>query len=264
MIAVAPSHKAQLDNYINWLNKRNFQFKLLNKGDSLSGCDMLMLCGGPDVGTSPERDANEIAWFKEAYKKIPILGICRGLQISNVILGGTLYEDLSSESVKHTSNKIEIAGEPMPTLESSWHHVEMVDGKKIRVNSRHHQGIEKLSPELKCLGICDVDKLVEMAEGEKCLFVQWHPEREDVWETDAERIVSDWIQKNVKHESLLPIEQIFSYMKAKGFTVISFDRVRKSVNSTFNDKFITELVSKNSTLVKKTKDKTGKIAIKML
>ena len=121
---------------------------------------MLVLCGGPDVGTSPKRDSLETVWLREAYGKIPVLGICRGLQIANVVLGGTLYQDLSSEKVKHTSNSKEIAGEPKPLLESSWHDIVFEDGRRVRVNSRHHQGIKELAPSLHPVARCADDGLL--------------------------------------------------------------------------------------------------------
>lgn len=262
MIAIAPSHKNQLDNYISWLSKRNFPYKLLKPSDTLQGCTALLLCGGPDVGQNLERDENEKRWFTEAYGKIPVLGICRGLQISNVILGGSLHEDLSEEKVKHTTSKIEIAGEPKPIMESSWHEVIFEDGKRIRVNSRHHQGIKDLAPGLQPLAVCADDELLEAVVGENSLFVQWHPEREDVWGTEAEEVVFNWLKEQVAQTD--PLNSIFSYLKLKSFTVVSFERVRKSINESYSDVFLESLISQNRTKVKKVKDKYGRTAIKML
>jgi GMP synthase-like glutamine amidotransferase len=262
MIAIAPSHKNQLDNYTNWLRKRNLPFVILKEGDSVSSCSMLLLCGGPDVGSVPERDERELRWFKESYGRIPVLGVCRGLQISNVILGGKLHEDLSAEKVTHTSSVNEIAGEPNKTLESSWHHVMLHDGRKIRVNSRHHQGISELATGLKPLAWCEEDQLLEMVEGDRSLFVQWHPEREEVWGTEAEQVVYDWIAAHYASDST--IDKIRSYTQAKGFTVISYDRIRKSIDSTMDDASIDLLVESNIHSMKKVKDKHGRKAIKVL
>lgn len=262
MIGVAPSHKNQLGNYASWLSKRGFPYKLLSKGETLIGCNALLLCGGPDVGQNKERDEAEIAWFKQAYGRIPVLGICRGLQISNVILGGTLYEDLPSDKVRHTSNKIEIAGEPTPLLESSWHDILLEDGKRIRVNSRHHQGIKDLAPGLKPCATCTDDELLEMVSGDKALFVQWHPERPDVWGTEAEEIVFRWLKDQVR--TVDPLQQIFMYLKQKNFTVVSNDRIRKSINESFSDDFINSLILQNPSRIKSVKDKFGKTAIKMI
>jgi len=262
MIAIAPSHRNQLSNYTTWLTKRNYAYKILESGESLVGYDALILCGGPDVGQNLERDRDEEKWFKEAYGKIPVLGICRGLQISNVILGGSLHEDLSEEKIKHTSNKKEIAGEPVPLMESSWHEVIFNDGKKIRVNSRHHQGIKDLAPGLQPFAICAEDELLEAVSGEKSLFVQWHPERDDVWGSEAEILVYEWLAAHVKPED--PLDSIFSYLRLKNFTVVSFERIRKSINESYSDEFLNSLILDNNRKVKKVKDKNGRNAIKML
>jgi len=265
MIALAPSHKNQLGNYKSWLEKRGLAYKILREGDVVSSFSMLILCGGPDVGSAKKRDQLELAWFKEAYGKIPVLGICRGLQLANVALGGTLYEDLSTEKVFHASNKIEIAGEPRPLLESSWHDVSVGDEngirEKLRVNSRHHQGIKQLAPGLTSLAICEEDGLIEMARGDKALFVQWHPEREDVWGTRAEEIVYQWVTENYRDSST--IDMIISYMRSKGFTVVSNERIRKSIDPSMSDSKINSLISENSSL-KKVTDKHGRSAVKLI
>jgi GMP synthase-like glutamine amidotransferase len=270
MIGIAPSHRNQLGNYTSWMEKRGLPYKLLKPNESLEGCSMLLLCGGPDIGTSPERDEQEARWFKEAYGKIHILGICRGLQLSNVMLGGTLHSDLNEDAVKHTPNKVEIAGEPQPLMESSWHDIEFEDGRRFKVNSRHHQGICEMAPGLKSIAVCTDDKLVEMAEGDKALFVQWHPERPDVWGTEAESVIYEWIAERIDTSVKTspapknPVQMILEYMTEKGFTVISNERVRKSIDPSLDDRAISKLLIENSTRIRKSKDKHGRIAIRRI
>ena len=268
MIGIAPSHQNQLGNYTSWLKKRGFSYKVLTPGESLNGCTMLLLCGGPDVGSSPARDNAEIKWFKEAYTKMPVLGVCRGLQISNVILGGTLYDNLDETKIKHTSNKIEIAGEPSPLLESSWHDVIFEDGRRFKVNSRHHQGIDRLANGLKIIAKCSEDEVLEMVEGDNALFVQWHPEREDVWGTDAEVVVYEWLKEHYRESSIKPIDnpilKISNYAKSKGFTVVSNDRIRKSIDPSYSDEFLYRLIQENRFEMKRVTDKQGRIAVKLL
>jgi GMP synthase-like glutamine amidotransferase len=259
MIALSPAHKNQLINYVSWLEKRSFPYRVLKDGDSLENFTMLILTGGPDVGTGGRRDELEIAWLREAIGKIPVLGICRGLQLSNVVMGGTLHQDLPEDKVKHTTNKVEIAGEPDPILESSFHGISLSDGRTIVVNSRHHQGIEMLAPGLKSLATCE-DGLVEAAEGDRILLVQWHPERPDVWGTDAERVVYEWV---LKHQKPNAPEAVISYMKRKGFTVVSYDRVRKILNESWDDEKIKAEVESHPSL-RRSKDKRGKIAVKLI
>jgi GMP synthase-like glutamine amidotransferase len=256
MIALAPSHKNQLNNYTSWLQKREIPYRILETGDTLENFKMLVLCGGPDVGTSPQRDENETRWLSQAYGKIPVLGICRGMQIANVFLGGTLHDDLPESPVTHTADKKLIASEPQPLLESRWHPVKMGE-KTINVNSRHHQGVKDLAPGMKPIAFCE-DGLVEMMEGQMSLFVQWHPERPEVWGTEAETIVYDWISANYQKTS--PVDLILDYMKRKDFTVLSVERVKKLDPSLDVEKFLNE----NSRTFKRTVDKKGRYSIKHL
>jgi putative glutamine amidotransferase len=198
MIALAPPHKKELANYENWLKKRGFSYKVLAKGESLAGYNALVLCGGPDIGKKPERDEMETSWFNEAYGKIPVLGICRGMQLANVILGGSIHEDLSEKLVKHTSDKKDIAGE-LPVSESSYHEViSVIENKPFKVNSRHHQGVDTLGNTLKVKYWSKEDMIIEAATGKKSFFVQWHPEREEVYDTRAEKVCSEWLKENVQ------------------------------------------------------------------
>ena len=266
MIAIAPSHKSQLKNYTSWLEKLEVPYRVLQPGDVVyDKCSMLILTGGPDMGKESSRDNNDIEWFKQSYGRIPVLGICRGLQLANVVLGGILHEDLPDLPVKHTSNKKEISGEPNPLLESSYHEIEYC-GRKIKVNSRHHQGIKILADGLTPIGFCE-DGLIEANTGDNSLFVQWHPERPEVWGTEAEKIVSDWIKEKVKdrvdfqRRALLELER---YYVQKGFSVVSEERIMKSINENYTSDFLHQLVLRFPESVKHVTDKKGKTAIKFL
>lgn len=134
---------------------------------------------------SAERDAMEFALFKRilALDK-PALGICRGIQFFNVALGGTLFQDLPTE---HPSASVH---QQKPPYDAPAHGLEIVPesalhklfgpaaGTKIRVNSRHHQAIKSVAPELEVMAHSD-DGLVEAVRMPKKFFVwavQWHPE----------------------------------------------------------------------------------------
>lgn len=156
----------------------------------------LVLTGGEDVAperygatphprlgdVDPIRDAAELALIEAARaRRVPILAICRGIQILNVALGGTLYQDLESERpgtvrVPHSD-------------ETSSHTIRVAAGSLLErtlgmrtatVNSRHHQAIRDLAPGLKAVAWAD-DGLIEGAEPADAnaswmLAVQWHPE----------------------------------------------------------------------------------------
>jgi len=154
----------------------------------------LVLTGGEDVeparygatphpkleDTDPARDAAELALIAAAReRRLPILAICRGIQILNVALGGTLYQDLGSERpgpVTHTGDdrRHAVRVEPGSLLERT------LGARAATVNSRHHQAIRDLAPGLRAVAWAE-DGLIEAAEPADAaapwtLAVQWHPE----------------------------------------------------------------------------------------
>ena len=154
----------------------------------------LVLSGGEDVApdrygaaphprlgdVDPVRDAAELALIAAARKRrLPILAICRGIQILNVALGGTLYQDLDSERpgpVLHngatTNHAVRV--EAGSLLERT------LGTRAATVNSRHHQAIRDLAPGLKAVAWAE-DGVIEGAEAADAgapwiVAVQWHPE----------------------------------------------------------------------------------------
>jgi putative glutamine amidotransferase len=164
--------------------------------------DALILTGGQDVNPALyneelyqdseepyiERDSFDFMLIEAALEKdIPILGICRGMQILNVYLGGTLHQDIKHHSNIHISHsKTNIKHFQSSNFDKGVHHVDIKEdsilhdmlGDKIKVNSIHHQCIAKLSPGLKISAISPTDKVIEAYESEfkKILGIQWHPE----------------------------------------------------------------------------------------
>lgn len=128
------------------------------------------------------RDTYDLTLFKLATdRNIPTLGICRGLQLINVAMGGTLYQDLPAEKPSDINHRQEETG-TVPT-----HSVSVVDGsvmhqilgeKEIQVNTFHHQAIEKLAPGLKIVGWSNdsVPELIEAYPHRQILGTQFHPE----------------------------------------------------------------------------------------
>lgn len=160
----------------------------------ISGVRGLVLTGGEDVAparygatphpkledTDPARDAAEAALIAAAReRRLPILAICRGIQILNVALGGTLYQDLGSERpgpVTHTGDdsRHSVRVEPGSLLERT------LGARSTIVNSRHHQAIRDLAPGLRAVAWAE-DGLIEAVEAADSnapwtLAVQWHPE----------------------------------------------------------------------------------------
>lgn len=133
--------------------------------------------------THPLKDEIEIRLLRHALRrKIPVMGICRGSQLLNVICGGTLYVDVQREKqsrLKHIDYK---------HYDRYRHPVEIVPGsrlegwygrKKLRVNSYHHQGIRRLAPRFQAMAYAP-DGLVEAYCDPRADFLvglQFHPER---------------------------------------------------------------------------------------
>jgi putative glutamine amidotransferase len=159
----------------------------------LDGIDALVLSGGADVdprhygatphprlGTiEPERDEFEFALFAEARTRaLPTLAICRGLQLTNVAMGGTLWQDLPSEKGAHPQSGART---------ERVHDVEVTEGSRLgdilgapahRVNSFHHQAIRDLAPGLAATATSSdgVIEGIEIFSGWWFVGVQWHPE----------------------------------------------------------------------------------------
>jgi putative glutamine amidotransferase len=160
-------------------------------------CDGLLLTGGEDVeparygaaphaklgDVSPSRDLNELALIAEARARdLPILGICRGIQILNVACGGTLHQDLPTQrpgAVNHEPGGArDTVAHPL-TLEPQSRLAKIFGQDQITANSIHHQGIDSLGEGLIATAHAP-DGLVEGIEShnpkEWLIGVQWHPE----------------------------------------------------------------------------------------
>lgn len=161
--------------------------------DVIASVGGLMLTGGEDVDprhygetrhasleeTDDARDAVELALYHAAReRRVPILAICRGIQLVNVAEGGTLYQDLPSQvpaSGAHAGTNVRhrLRVEPGSLLER-------VAGHPASVNSRHHQAVKDLAPALRAVAWAE-DGVIEGVEAPDeatgwLLGVQWHPE----------------------------------------------------------------------------------------
>jgi putative glutamine amidotransferase len=164
--------------------------------DLLANLDGLLFTGGEDIepqhygetphpllgAVDPQRDKFEFALFNHAWNEtdLPILGVCRGLQVMNVCLGGSLWQDLPSQRPSHVHHSQRDhrykAVHPMKVDPETT--LGRLLPKVIAVNSLHHQGIKELANGLKASAFSP-DGLVEAVEAENhpCrLAVQWHPE----------------------------------------------------------------------------------------
>jgi putative glutamine amidotransferase len=161
--------------------------------------DGLLLPGGVDIEpstfgearhpllrrTDPPRDAVELQLARWALADgLPVLGLCRGLQILNIAAGGTLYQDVQAQRFGSQKHDFE---PPEHTRDFLAHDVDLVTGSRLHalagapsapVNSMHHQGIQRLGEGLAATAHAP-DGLIEAIEGTGSGFamaVQWHPE----------------------------------------------------------------------------------------
>lgn len=164
--------------------------------DIMSVIDGLIIIGGHDVsplvyqqeprkkiGTiKPDRDTNDTQLFRKAIDNgIPVLGVCRGLQLINAVLGGTLYQDLSEYdgiSIQHNQKaKPEYVTHSINVDQDSYIS-RLVDDMSL-INSVHHQMVDELAPSLKA-SAWSQDQVIEAFESKEetplIIGVQWHPE----------------------------------------------------------------------------------------
>jgi putative glutamine amidotransferase len=191
------------NNYVRWL-QANDDITIIKVGaddnnlEEIKACDALVLSGGVDVHPelyhqhthydhAPQtfnkaRDAFEIAAFQSALESgKPVLGICRGLQLINCILSGSLEQDLGKDLNKiHQAEGYDKAHGLTIYTDTLLHQI--INVQRSVVNSAHHQAIKELGAGLKVNCSAD-DGTIEGFEWEQpskkpfLLCIQWHPER---------------------------------------------------------------------------------------
>ncbi len=133
----------------------------------------------------PARDVAELELTRLAIARDkPLLGVCRGIQVLNVALGGTLYQDVTSQfsdSMAHRQQMLRIAADEPghdATLASGTQIQRVFGSGSVSVNSFHHQAVKDVAPQLIATGWSG-DGLIEAIERPESAFalgVQWHPE----------------------------------------------------------------------------------------
>jgi putative glutamine amidotransferase len=159
----------------------------------------LLLVGGEDINPStygqatdprcqplpPRRDHFELALIRECRaRQVPILGICRGLQLLNIAHGGTLYQDLGDAPVarNHTqTGELDFSTSHTVEIMPGTHLQRLLGVSSIETNTGHHQGVAEVGSGL-TVAARSSDGVIEALEGDHFyLGVQWHPE---AWSAD--------------------------------------------------------------------------------
>jgi putative glutamine amidotransferase len=162
--------------------------------------DGLILAGGADIdpdaygaerhaetaGTVRERDSFEIGLTRRAFERdLPVLGICRGMQLMNVARGGTLLQHLPESHGHHEHRR------NPGSFDGADHDVRLQDGSLAAraagetthgTKSHHHQGVDRLGEGLEVTGWSTLDELpeaIELPGSRFALGVQWHPEADE-------------------------------------------------------------------------------------
>jgi putative glutamine amidotransferase len=165
-------------------------------GKILSSIDGLLISGGDDMdpalyGEEPhpklglvdvQKGDFEFMLAKMALKRrIPILGICGGIQMLNVAAGGTLYQDIPSQTnskIKHSQESTKSVPSHYVTIEKNTQLHKILGMKKIRVNSTHHQAVKNLAKGfiVSARAPDGIIEGIELPVRHFVVAVQWHPE----------------------------------------------------------------------------------------
>ncbi len=189
--------------YTNWLESAGINYKVLDyhkdNFDDIKTCSSLLLTGGDDIfpefyndwedGTKrseykPERDGFEFRIFDYALNNsLPVLGICRGMQLINCRLNGSLISDIETErGVNHRKiSNSEDRIHPVTVFDESLLK-EITNRERGDITSSHHQGIDRLGEGLLISAKADdgIIEAIEWADKNSKPFmlgIQWHPER---------------------------------------------------------------------------------------
>ena len=176
-------------------------------------CDGFLFTGGADVnpnryGEEKKSTCEDVQYYRDelefrVFQKAlstskPILAICRGAQLTNVALGGTLYQDIPTEldtQIPHRQSEPDCSPSHEVKVFADTPLYKIAGTERIQANSFHHQAIKKLGKGLAVMAVAD-DEMIEAfyLSGERYLCAyQWHPER--LYETNPHnrRIFDDFI-----------------------------------------------------------------------
>ena len=213
-VAITLSEDKYFEKYASWLREIDIEPVRITDSKDLPDFDILVLSGGGDLGVEteaynqpersdfplqfvkPDRDALEISLLNKATKnKMPVLGICRGLQMINVFCGGTLWPDIGEGDFILEFHR-KHSGDDGDTE----HEVDIADSI-FDATSHHHQAVRNLGKNLIAIGSSS-DGLVEAVKHRELPWfaVQWHPERTSGG--PGRSIPKEWLLHQIRNLSI--------------------------------------------------------------
>ncbi len=224
--------EAKYPNYPAWIREDRDDIEIVELSatwqnqDILKKCSGLILSGGVDVDPffydtsvipypnqphewKRERDLFEMDLLKTALAvSMPVLGICRGLQLVNVTLGGTLVPDIEATGKQNHRAMNGIDFYHPITLEPETLLMSVTQIHSGTVNSAHHQAIGKVAPLLRVNALADESIIeglewIDPANRSPLLCVQWHPERmDDKYHNPLSFALKNWFLEQASNYSL--------------------------------------------------------------
>lgn len=198
-VGVTTGEEERIERYLGRVRDAGLEPITLNRpGQTLEGCAGLVLTGGVDVDPAyfreerhprtqeadPVRDEVEFSLLREAMARdLPVLAICRGLQVVNVALGGSLHQHI--EDWSHYPLRDELRTSARHDVSVSGVLAGLFGSDRVEVNSRHHQAVtpERVAPGLEVVSMSDDGYVEGFVDPSRrwLVAVQWHPEREDAF-----------------------------------------------------------------------------------
>ena len=210
--ALTLTSEKYFERYAKFISEADGTPQRITSPDDLDNYDVLVLSGGGDMGIksgaygdqtdnlpigggNDDRDDLEKQLLEKALeRKMPVLGICRGMQVMNVFLGGTLWPDIGQGGFDGGIHRDGEGGEPPVGDIPHWTEME---GKEFEVTSHHHQGVRELGKGLQILSKSS-DGMIEAVKHASLPWfaVQWHPERTP--EGLGRALPREWLRKELQ------------------------------------------------------------------